>query len=720
MSTDAHTKSFDDAVARLKRGSDLERETENLLEQLTPEEKLGLLDGDSEFWAGIAEMSAGYNLKPIVMGETDRLGIPGLRFSDGPRGVVMGESTAFPVSMARGATWDVDLEERVGVAIGRELRAQGGNFFGGVCINLPRHPAWGRAQETYGEDPYLLGEFGAALVRGVRRNAMAVAKHYALNSMENARFKVDVLADEQTLHEAFLPHFRRVVEEGVDGIMTSYNSVNGEWAGQNEALLEGVLRGEWGFQGVTITDFVSGFRDAGLSLRAGLDVEAPMRQQRAQHLPGDLESGRVAWDHVDRAARRILRTQLNHYASAREEEPSAEVVFCAEHRNLAREVSAASMVLLKNQPVDASPVLPLAPDKVSSVALIGRLANLPNTGDHGSSSVRSPEVVTAFDGFRERLPEVQLVTVFEDDVKAAAAAAEKADVAIVVVGYTAEDEGEYVGGDSMLAPELLALFPPFPDGMDPSHLMGAAGAMGSTVGGDRASLRLRPIDEEIILATAAANPRTVVVVVTAGAVIMEPWREQVPAVLVGWYSGVEGGHALIDVLYGAVDAAGRLPYAIPTTEDHLPYFDREATSIVYDRWFGQRLLDRDGHIPAFPLGFGLSYTTFETGDLSITEVAGDTVTVTAQVRNTGGRAGRHVVQLYGALEAEDFPRRVLMGFRPVNLEPGETKSIELKGSLRPLQRRHDGHFEWAAPEAVLEAAAYSGDPTASLTTLRLP
>nr|WP_254071182.1 MULTISPECIES: glycoside hydrolase family 3 N-terminal domain-containing protein [unclassified Rathayibacter] len=226
------------------------------------------------------------------MGEVARLGIPGLRFSDGPRGVVMGESTAFPVSMARGATWNLALEEEVGRAIGAEMRAQGGNFFGGVCINLPRHPAWGRSQETYGEDPVLLGEFGAALVRGVQRHGMAVAKHYALNSMENARFTVDVTADDAALHEVYLPHFKRVVEEGVAGIMTSYNSVNGEWAGQNEALLEGVLREQWGFEGITLSDFIFGLRDPAMSLRAGLDVEARSGSKGPEHSPGT--SRRVA------------------------------------------------------------------------------------------------------------------------------------------------------------------------------------------------------------------------------------------------------------------------------------------------------------------------------------------------------------------------------------------------------------------------------------------
>jgi beta-glucosidase len=729
--TNEHSTPFAEAVLRIQQGGDLTAETVQLLGLLTPDEKLWLLDGDSEFWAGIAEMSTGYNLTPIVMGAIDRLGIPGLRFSDGPRGVVLGASTAFPVSMARGATWDTALEERVGLAIGREMRAQGANFFGGVCINLPRHPAWGRAQETYSEDPYLLGEFGAALVRGVRRNAMAVAKHYALNSMENARFTVDVVADEATLHEAFLPHFRRVVEEGVDGIMTSYNSVNGEWAGQNEILLEGILRNLWGFEGVTISDFVSGLRDAGLSVRAGLDVEAPMRQQRAAHLPADLESGNLEWEHVDRAASRILRTQLAHYSSDLEQAPSPEIVFSPEHRALAREVAARAMVLLQNDDVDGSPLLPLNVEATKSVALIGRLADLPNTGDHGSSSVRSPDVITAVTGVREAFPGAEVSTVLDDDPEAAAQAARAAEVAIVVVGYTAEDEGEYIGGDAMADPAILALFPPLPEtgfdvgaeldtGTDLTEMIGAAGAMGSAVGGDRTSLRLRPVDVDIIRATVAANARTIVVIVTAGAVITEEWRSEVPALLIGWYSGVEGGRALADVLTGRTDAAGRLPYSIPTSEEHLPYFDRDATSIVYDRWFGQRLLDRDGHSAAFPLGFGLSYTTFKTTDLLIAKVEGETVQASARVTNTGERPGRHVVQLYGTTDASDFPHRVLLGCALVELEAGESVELELNGSLRPLQRWSNGRFLWAAPTAQLEVAAYAGDPEAVTVRIALP
>ncbi|MFH8248949.1 beta-glucosidase [Microbacterium sp. B2969] len=717
MSMTTETQIFDAAVERLSRGGDLAAETERLLSELTPDEKLWLLDGDGEFWSSMgAMMQDGYNVRPIEMGRVDRLGIPGLRFSDGPRGAVVGRSTAFPVAMARGATWDLDLEERIGIAIGRELRAHGANFFGGVCINLPRHPAWGRAQETYGEDPLLLGEFGAALVRGIHRNAMAVAKHFALNSMENARFQVDVQVDDATLHEVFLPHFRRAVEEGVDGIMTSYNSVNGEWAGQNELLMEGVLRGEWGFEGVTVSDFIFGLRDAGLSLKAGLDVEEPFRQQRAHRLPAALDAGEVSWEHVDRAVRRILRTQLAHYSRERDAEPGLDVVFSDEHRALAREASRASIVLLQNEPVEGAPLLPLS-DTLRSLALIGRLADLANTGDHGSSDVRSPHVVTALEGLTAALPDARITSVLDDDPDAAAAAAASADVAIVVVGYTAADEGEYMGADSMADPALLQLFPPLPEGAPAFDLSQAAGAMGTAMGGDRASLRLRPVDVDIIRSTVAANPRTVVVVVTAGAVITEEWRHAVPALAIGWYSGAEGGHALADVLLGKTDAAGRLPYSIPMAEEHLPFFDRTATSIVYDRWFGQRLLDRDGHAAAFPLGFGLSYTSFEIESVELSTLAGEAFTACVTVTNTGGRAGRHVVQLYGTVDAPDFPRRVLLGFEPVALAAGETAEVTVHGSTRPLQRWTANGFAPAARVATLEAGAYAGDPGAAVTRL---
>src|SRR5690242_6845626 len=247
-STGSDVTSFDRAVDAVRSGADPAERARSIYALLSEEERLGLLDGDEPFWPGMPEMmGTGYNLEPIVAGAVPRLGIPGIRFADGPRGAVIGNSTAFPVPMARGATWDPELEERVGAAIGAEIRAQGGTYFGGVCVNLLRHPAWGRAQETYGEEPALLGALGSALARGAQRYVMACVKHYACNSMENARFSVDVTVDEATLHEIYLPHFKAVVDAGATSVMSAYNSVNGEWCGQNPVLLTDILRDEWGF-----------------------------------------------------------------------------------------------------------------------------------------------------------------------------------------------------------------------------------------------------------------------------------------------------------------------------------------------------------------------------------------------------------------------------------------------------------------------------------------
>jgi beta-glucosidase len=284
-------------------------------------------------------------------------------------------------------------------------------------------PAWGRAQETYGEDPILLGETGSALARGTQRHVMACAKHYALNSMENARFSVDVTCDEATLHETYLPHFRRVVEEGAYAIMSAYNSVNGQWCGQNESLLTGILRDQWGFRGVVVSDFIWGLRDAVLSLRAGLDVEEPFRQQRAQHLPAALADGRASWSDVERAGGRILAAQLRHAATLLAPPPPPEVVASPQHRALAREAASLAMVLLRNDPVDDTPVLPLRADRLRSLAVIGRLADDPGTGDHGSSDVRAPGVVTALTGLRAALPGVEIRHTAADDPAEAAAVA---------------------------------------------------------------------------------------------------------------------------------------------------------------------------------------------------------------------------------------------------------------------------------------------------------
>ncbi|KAL4789156.1 glycoside hydrolase superfamily [Aspergillus venezuelensis] len=718
---------FPDAVAAFKTGVHTATQaTEQLVLSLQESELLSLLDGDEEFWQGFRALFYDrFNRVPYIFGQVPRLGIPGIRFSDGPRGVVMGASTAFPVPMARGATWDTALEERVGNAIGREAKAQGANLYSGVCINLPRHPAWGRSQEVYGEDPIILGAFGLALTRGVQRHIMACVKHFALNSMENARFQVDVQVDDDVLHEVYLPHFRQVVEGGVASVMSSYNSVNGEWAGQSTELLTTVLRETWGFDGFVISDFIWGLRDAVLSVKAGLDIETPFKQQRHLQLKGALDSGDLDWATVKAACARILRKQIQLAEMLDTNKPDLSVVFCDEHRALAREVAARSAVLLRNEPVDGKPLLPVDPGSVRTILVVGRLANLPITGDRGSSHVWSPHVVTLYEGIKSAFPHAQVVLQDTGSAGALKEAAADADLVLCVVGNTEKDEGEYAAPTLLKNPDLRALFPEAvtekekgilqylenagPREKDKSDDSWKAGA-----GGDRVSLRLRAQDVETIRAVAAANPRTVVSVVCGGAVIMEGWKELVPALLVSWYAGCEGGLGLADVVTGRVSASGRLPFSIPTDESHLPEFDINATAIKYDRWFGQGLLDKLGVPAAYPLGFGLSYTTFSTGNMRVdgsldTE---ESLTVYATVKNTGPYPGRYVAQVYGCANLPDFPSRVLLGFRAIDVDVGEEVEVAVSASLRPFQQRRDGQLSLRCDEVDIEFASFAGDPHA--------
>jgi beta-glucosidase len=473
---------------------------------------------------------------------------------------------------------------------------------------------------------------------------------------------------------------------------------------------------------VTVSDFMWGLRDAAASLRAGLDIEEPFRQQRAERLPAALDSGEVSWTDVERSGVRALATQVRFAAAVDGPAPGPEVVACAAHRALAREAAGRAMVLLRNEDVDSAPLLPLDPAMLRSVAVVGRLGDVPNTGDHGSSDVRAPSVVTALDGLRAALPDVDVRFCGDDDPRAAAGLAAGSDVAVVVVGYTADDEGEYVSPEAASRPELLALYPPPADRAAADTVLarlgadvpGAPAGAASGAGGDRTSLRLRPVDEEIVRAVAAANPRTVVAVVAAGAVIMEGWRERVNGLLLAWYAGMEGGHALADVLLGRVDPGGRLPFAIPTSEEHLPPFDRDATAVTYDRWHGQRLLDRLGVPAAYPLGFGLSYAAWRLGEPSV-RLAGGAVEVEVEVTNRGRRAGRQVVQVYGVpLDGDRAGERALLGFAAVGADAGETVPLRVRCSLRPLSRWDPDVRDLVAPAGPVrvEVAAYAGDPAA--------
>jgi len=641
----------------------IEEKAQALLAQMTLEEKVGQMSGDLPLIGGAIQMSRAYNEEPIPAGENLRLGIPGIRFSDGPRGVVMYHSTCFPVSMGRGASWDVGLEERIGEAIGVEARSQGANFFGGVCINLLRHPAWGRAQETYGEDPYHLGEMGAALVRGVQRHIMACAKHYACNSMENARFKVNVQVDERTLHEIYLPHFKRCVDEGVASVMSAYNKVNGEHCGHNHRLLTEILKEEWGFEGFVVSDFLWGVRETRAAILGGLDIEMPFTQFYGKKLIRLVEKGGVPIALIDQAVLRILRQKLRFAQVGEPDRYERQAVVCPEHRALAREAAQKSMVLLKNDPSTpgGEPLLPINRGRVKRIALIGFLAATPNTGDKGSSKVRPPYVVTPLVGLQAAAGEIEII--FDDgrQIEAAARTARRADLAIIVAGYTHKDEGEYIPG---------VLFV-------------------SARGGDRSSLTLAPHDEALILSVAKANPDTAVILVGGSAIITETWREQIPAILMAWYAGMEGGHALADVLFGKVSPSGKLPCVFPRSEAQLPFFDREAQAIEYGYYHGYRLMDKEGHSPAFPFGFGLSYTTFEYENLWLSQEridANGLLRISLEITNRGDFFGEEIAQLYIGYAGSkvDRPLKELKGFAKVALAPGETKQVVFELPARRL------------------------------------
>jgi beta-glucosidase len=622
--------------------------------------------------------------------------------------------------MARGAAFDTDLERRVGDVIGAELRAAGATLTGAVCINLLRHPGWGRAQETYGEDPHHVGELGAAFVDGLQRHVLACAKHFALNSMENARFTVDVTAGERALHEVYLPHFRRVIDAGVASIMSAYNSVNGDWCGENAELLTSILRDEWGWDGFVISDFIFGLRHAVASVTAGLDVEMPFRQQRAQALDAALTEEELTEEDVDSAVARIVGTLLR-FADRLADPAVAVVAAGVDHRALAREAAVAGTVMARN----AGPILPVDPAAVGRVAVLGALAAVPNLGDGGSSDVHPPSVVTPLAGIRVGFADAEVVH-HDDDASVAA----DADLVVVVVGFTAEDEGEFI--DVEATAELAHLFPSLPEdgGASPEETdVGPDGAEpfdgvpegGFLAGGDRRSLRLSDQDEALIAAAAAASERVVVVVMSGSAVVM-PWLDSVPATLLIWYPGMEGGHALADVLTGRAEPGGRLPFAVPRHEAHLVPFDPDATAVTYDLFHGQWLFDRDGVEPHLPFGWGLGYTTWGLGDASVALTTGTTEgEVQTLVTNTGDRDGTTVVQLFGGRPDSGYerPMRRLLGFAKVTVAPDESARVRVPFDLAVLAIREGGGWVQEPGRYELTVGLHANDPRALRLTVDL-
>jgi len=659
--------------------AEVEAYVDRLLGNMTLEEKVHQMSGDTWIWDLVKLVTlerSKFNDRPIPSGRNRRLLIPPLLFSDGPRGVVMNHSTAFPVAIARGASFDRALEARVADAIGKELRAQGANLFGGLCINLLRHPGWGRAQETYGEDPYLLGEMAAVMIQGVQRhNVMACAKHFALNSIEESRTTVDVRVDERTLREVYLPHFQRAVEAGVASVMSAYNRVNGDYCAENAHLLREVLKGDWGFRGFVLSDFFKGVYDGVKAANAGLDVEMPVTQVYGKKLSDAVWAGQVPRERVEDSVRRILRRKVSYATRPDPQAYEPGLVRARAHLDLAREAAEKSMVLLKND----REVLPLERSRVRTLAVMGRLADgAENLGDHGSSRVYPPSVVSPLQGLREHLGAgTRVVHEVGADAARVRQLGREADAVVVIAGLDHRDEGEFI--------------PERPE---------------SDRGGDRRDLALHAVDVELIHAVSALNPRTVVVLIGGSAITMEEWRNEAPAILMAFYPGEEGGLALARVLFGDVNPSARLPFTIPADVSWLPPFDPKATRAEYGYYHGYTLAEKKGIEPAFPFGFGLSYTRFAFSNLRLgaPEMAEDgSLEVSVDVANAGTRAGESVVQLYAGFPAStvDRPVKLLRGFDKVTLGPGESGTVRFA-----LRARDLAYWDSAAGRFRVEEGAY--------------
>ncbi|MBN1288440.1 MAG: glycoside hydrolase family 3 C-terminal domain-containing protein [Actinobacteria bacterium] len=656
-------------IAGCADAGERDRLLDSFIRRMTLDEKIAQMSGSSNI-IDLAITAIRYGFITFDSGGNRRLGIPAIKFTDGPRGICLGKSTCFPVAMARGATWDALLMELVGNALGKEARAQGANFFGGVCINLLRHPGWGRAQETFGEDPFALGVMGAATIKGVQEHVMTCAKHFACNSIEKSRFFVDVHIDERTLREVYLPHFKRCVEAGVASIMSAYNKVNGLYCGHNPHLLRDILKRDWGFEGLVMSDWILGVRDGVAAATGGLDIEMPSRWRYGRNFRKAIKRGDVPEHLIDDAVKRVIRQKARFADIGDASNYDSEQVAGPANTKLALEVAEKSLVLLKNE----KNALPLDENRVKKIAVIGKLADKVNTGDHGSSRVRPPYVVTPLEGIRKRVGDsIDVVHIGSNDPDKARRVASQVDAAIVIAGLTCKEEGEYIS------------------------------SIAKKWGGDRANLDLPHDQETLIKAVGEAGNRSIIVLECGSAVTVRSWEKEADAIVLTWYSGMEGGNALAHVLFGDVNPSGKLPATFPESVEQLPFFDKKAESIEYGYYHGYRLFDKEDMKPSFPFGFGMSYTTYQYENLRLDkkEITDDGI-IKAQfeVTNTGKVHGEEIAQLYIGYQNSkiDRPLKELKGFSRFALAPGEKKVVTIEVDIADLAYYDDSSGSWKIEE----------------------
>lgn len=628
----------------------------------------------------------------------ERLGVSSLMLTDGPHGVrkqCEGEellglahsvpATCFPPAAGLASSFDVELLERVGVALGRESVQAGVHVLLGPGVNIKRSALGGRNFEYYSEDPVLSGALGAAWVRGVQSQGVAAsAKHFAANNQEHDRMRVSSDVDPRTLREVYLRSFQKVVQGGRPWtIMCAYNRINGVYAAENQWLLTQVLRAEWGFDGVVMSDW-GAVGDRVEALLAGLDLEMPATGGRTdRQLVDAVQNGTLDGEVLDRTADRMLL--LAARTTTQEDTDATPVDFDA-HHELAREAATRSIVLLKND----GGVLPLS--ATTTVAVIGPFAAEPRYQGAGSSLINPTRLDTALDAIRRSsqgavsyAPGYRVDGTVDEperaELRAAAiAAAGSADTAIVFLGLPVRAESE---------------------------------------GFDRASIDLPADQLDLLDAVFAANENTVVVL-SHGGVVAVPFAERAPAVLDGWLLGQAGGSAIADVLFGTVNPSGKLAETIPLRLSDAPAFldfPGEFGHVRYSEglFVGHRWYDARDLEVAFPFGHGLSYTSFEYSAVTGEATAAGDVEVQVRITNTGSCAGREVVQVYSGLEESvvQRPIRELKAFAVVDLQPGEARAVRL------LVERNDlAYWDTRINGWVLEPGRYRFDVASSSRDLR--
>jgi beta-glucosidase len=666
----------------------------SLLGELTLEEKASLCLG-SDFW----------HTAPIP-----HLGIPAIAVSDGPHGLrkqpdegdhvgISGSlpATCFPTASALGSSFDPELARRVGEALGVEALAQGVAVVLGPGINIKRSPLCGRNFEYFSEDPLVSGELGAALVDGLQSQGVgASVKHYAVNNQETDRLRVSADVDERALREIYLPGFERVVTRGRPWtVMCAYNKVNGVYASENRWLLTELLRGEWGFDGLVVSDW-GAVHDRVAALAAGLDLEMPPDLGVSDAaIVAAVRSGELDEAVLDRTAARVLRLVDRTHSDA-VDLGEAQPGFDAEgHHALARAAAAECAVLLKND----GGLLPLQPSAGDTIALIGEFARTPRYQGAGSSQVNPTWVDNALDELKAAVPDGVRVeyspgfgigsTTADDELAAEAVSlAGRASVVVAFLGLPDADESE---------------------------------------GFDRTHLDLPANQTVLVSRLAAANPNLVVVLANGSAVRLSDWEHHAPAILECWLSGQAAGGAAADLLVGAANPSGRLAETLPLRlEDNPSYlnFPGEQGHVRYGEgvFVGYRGYDALDLQVSYPFGHGLSYTDFEYADLTatLTGSAEDgtlAVAVTCKVTNIGEQPGKEVLQLYVADTETSVrrPPRELKGFvKTATLAPGEAQTLTFQLRARDLSYWSVREHRW-----VLEGGTFVLKVGASSRDLRL-